>query len=223
MEIRDLRTTSITLFAIDELDFRSLNLERTLVAIKNQFNFSTINRNNGVLNFNNGFIQYKDIQVVIDVFRIEQRKIVLTTGSNSDTNNDIFNLILKFLNTFETRVKHQWQYIHMFFESICVVKLNKPLSAFISKTDNSNEKLQAIIKNHSAEEFSIIVNPISIKYQISYLGTVEKFNLNRIQITEKQVVIEVRSQTDYLQNIYFISAPLNTTGILALITEIEKN
>ncbi|MDY6968484.1 MAG: hypothetical protein SVR08_07520 [Spirochaetota bacterium] len=100
------------------------------------------------------------------------------------------------------------------------MNLDIKLDRFISNVKlNKIEELISTKHNYDAR---ISFIPYSVRFQISYNDIPEKLVKNKISISDKSVLIELREKTEPNDQIYFTVSPTGTETHLELLNTIEK-
>lgn len=215
-EIHFIRVVQVRILKPDELPFHLMSLQGISNAIKNKFNFKQLIPNEVQLmqgiqitsvSYNVGECLIDDELILIDSLRIEPRKITIAATADSSKVTRIYDSLIATIMEISGQYKTpDLSPLLLTEETTTVVKLSKPITNFFeqSKIENFALAVRPQIQNYSA---NISIQPVSIKYKISYDDLPENLAINKIGLLEKEVVIEVRSQSQINDNLYFIQSP----------------
>ena len=223
MEIRELKTISITLLFPDDLDYGYISSKPFVEHLLQDFSF----RNhavdpNGVF-FIQGVFSLKSVPIIIDELRFEPRRILCTMAADSETHLMFINQLIGLLEKTATGVKRgkRIQIIETFFETMCVVKLSKKFDDLIPNTGSFTPNVFDPLTKYALEGMSVAVTPISIKYQVEYQGESSKLKKSNVTMSNKLLEIEIRANTLIDDCVYYIKGPGRDTDLLAFASLLE--
>jgi hypothetical protein len=229
-EIRELKSTQVLIFPIDEIGFKSFQRDSAIKKIQEKYKlkynppmmFEGIPSELRPISFTNGEFNHKDKSYLIERLNIEERKIIISMVSHSKIVNALFDNLRALLKGLDLRdTKPKYEPLVKADETSCVVKLefsirelleNSPLSHF---HDYLTDKVQS-------NGFEIEVIPSVIRFKISYLKQPESFKKHKITLTDKDFVLEVRDRTSYEEQIYYTFSPTDSDTHIDLINKLEN-
>ncbi|MBA7657895.1 hypothetical protein ES703_65838 [subsurface metagenome] len=229
-EIRDLKSTQILIFPIDEIGFSSLQRPDAIKQLQDKYRlkynppmiFEGIPAGSHSLLFTNGEFRYENKSYLIERINIEDRRIIIRMASHSKIVDIMFDDLRKLLIELDLREsKPKYEPLVKAEETSCVVKLdfsftdlliNSPLSDF-------NAFLTDKMSSH---DFEIEIIPSAIRFKITYSRQPESFRKHKISLSEKDFVLEVRDRTAYEEQLYYTFSPTNSKLHFEFLKELER-
>jgi hypothetical protein len=226
-EIKYLKTTQAMVFPSDDIYFYGLNSEPAIQKILSAYSLSRVPLPPQFpiqlpqLIFQNGIFANDKNTYIIEQLSIDDRKIIINILSSSDISDLFFKELKKLLMSLDLRDdKGSYEPLVRTYETTCILKLDIKLNRLISNVKlNEIEELIATTHNYGAK---ISFIPFSVRFQISYNDIPEKLVKNKISISDKSLLIELRDKTDPDDQIYFTVSPTDTETHLELLKTIEK-
>jgi hypothetical protein len=228
MEIKELRSTLVVLFPVDEFDFKALSDEAFSARINKEYGCARVENPFSVplqiIAYGPGKIVVDSNTKIIDRIVIEERKITLILGGSSSEIRVAMDNLLGIVSAFETR--HEPRKLVPVIEvdeTVCIAKLNFNFTKIIS--GSAGEHLAdtvASIPNTVPKGFAVQVIPSAIRYRIAYRGENEALDRHHIVLNEKVLSLEIREGTDPKEQVFFASGPLKSDEMLKLLHSLEE-
>ena len=226
MNIIDIRSTVVAIFPIDAIDFKSLLCDPFLNWMQQNLHCKKVEIPSiqATIPFQFGYFQVDRKKIVIDRVIIEERRIVMTVGGASSEARKILDNIIEVIKVHETR--HTIETLNPVIvvdETICIAKLDFPYKKLLTQSCGSDLSSLLIKQDNLVPEgFSILCQPVSIKYKVKYDGSNEVLKRFNINLNDKFLSIEAREGTDPNDCVFFINAPLASDQCISLIRDIEE-
>jgi len=225
-DIKFIKTTQIMIFPSDDIDFYGINNDETLQVIISKYQLSkvTIPAQFSVplpqILLQNGSFRQKQSKFIIEQLIIEERKIVINILSDSTTSNAFYSDLRTLLIALDLRKsKGSYEPLVSTYETTCILKLNFKFGQLCPRIPIT--KLENKISENVTYSSSVSIIPSSLRFQISYDKIPEKLLKNKISISDKHFVIELREKTDPDDQLYFTASPTDTETHFELIKILE--
>jgi len=228
--IRDLKSTQIRIFPIDEIGFNSLQRSNAKKQIQEKYKlqpstqmfFESVPGESHKMTFVNGEFFYEGEMVLIDRLSIEERRIIICMSSSSNMVSLMFEDLRKLLIDLDLRdTKSNYKPIVIAQETSCVAKLDFSFTDLFKNTviADFNSYISKNIKLHGCETEII---PSAIRFKICYIKQPESFIKHKITLSEKDFILEIRDRTAYEDNLYYTFSPTDSETHIKLLIELEK-
>ena len=225
--IKQIKTTIITIFQVDDIDIHSLKRDSAIQKIQDNFQLKKLQLPGQIaipLNqiiLQHGEYKYNAKSYTLDQIIIEERKITINILSNSEIADCFFEDLVKILKSIDTR-EHVGTYEPLIktYETACVLKLNFSLDKAIKNINH--RELNKVISENNSHGATITLIPSALKFQIQYSDIPEKLEKNKISISDKAFFIELREMTDPYDKIYYTTSPTDTRTHLTLLKTLEE-
>lgn len=228
-EVISMNVVQTRIFGIDEIPFVQLRIPQLSEVIRQEFGFKEPEPSTpfdlmsmGVVNFQNGLIEVEGKPVVINQLGIEPVRIVLNVGATSNTASAIYARLKEVLKGLSGREDGAApSELLLAEETTTVVKLRFPITKITEEGHLGvfASGLSEWIENHGAR---VIATPFSVRFQVRFIEIPETLASRNVQLSTKNVTIEMRAQTSPDDNVFFISSPCSTDKHLALIDFLER-
>lgn len=228
MEIKELRSTLVILFPMDEYDFKALSDEAFAARINKAYGCA---KGDNIFNvalpmvvFGPGKITISGNIRVIDSIVIEERKITLRIGGTSQEARYAMSDLLEIISSFETRHKPERLVpIVEVDESVCIAKLDFVFPKLLyGSAGGKMPEVVSGIPSKAPEGFTVQVVPSALRYRVSYRGENATLSRHHIVLNDKALSLEMREGTDPAEQIYFASGPLKSDELLFLLRSLEE-
>jgi hypothetical protein len=213
--IKFIKTTLIMLFPADDIDFFGINSEISIQKLISNYSLNKVPATpqfllqNNQLVLQNGIFQNDNVKYIIEQIVIEERKIIISILSSSDISNIFFEDFKKQLIALDFRKeKGHYEPLISTYETICILKLDIDLNHLISRFEN--DKVEKIISKKQTNKAKIQLIPSSLRFQITYKDIPEKLVKNKITMSDKYLVLELREKTDPEDKIFYTASPTDT-------------
>ncbi len=228
VEIISTTVTQTRIFGPDEIPFVQLQLSQSSELIQKQFAFA----NPGpmlpfeapqVPTFQGGFMEVNGKDVVITQLRIEPQRIILVVAGSSISANMIYGRLAELLKKIDSREGKSGLVERLLSEETStVVRLAFPITRMVREGawEKFSSGLSERIESHGA---TVVSTPFSFRFRIRFTELPEKLSSHGIQLSNKSVVIEMRTQTSPEDCTFFVSSPNSTDAHKALLDFLEKS
>ncbi len=225
-DIKFIKTTQIMIFPSDDIDFYGINNDETLQVIISKYQLSKVtlpaqfSASLPQILLQNGSFRQKQSKFIIEQLIIEERKIVINILSDSDTSNAFYSDLRALLISLDLRQsKGSYKPLISTYETTCILKLNFKFEQLCPQIPI--RKLENKISKNTTYSSSVSIIPSSLRFQISYDKIPRKLLKNKISISDKYFVIELREKTDPDDQFYFTISPTDTETHFELIKILE--
>lgn len=228
--IRDLKSTQIRIFPIDEIGFKSLQRPSALAQIQEKYKLKPnpqiilegIPAESHVMSFTNGEFNYENKVFLIERLSIEERRIIICMASPSNIVELLFDNLRKLLIDLDLRdTKSKYEPIITAQETSCVTILDFSFADLIkdSVLSDFNDYMLKKVQTHGCK---IEIVPSAIQFKISYLKQPDSFGKHKFTLNEKNIVLEIRDRTAYEDNLFYTFSPTDSETHIELLNELEK-
>jgi hypothetical protein len=228
MDIKEIRSTLVVLFPVDEYDYKALTNDAFSLRLSSDFGCTRTENPFPLpipmLAFGAGKITIDEKIRIIDRIVIEERKITITVGGSSTEARRALQELLTLISLFETR--HDSRALIPIIEvdeSVCIAKLDFPFTKLLSNSAGA-KVVEAVhkIPEMAPEGYRVQIYPSSVRYRIAYRGENALLIRHHITLNEKALVIEIREGTDPEEQIFFVTAPIKSDELLSLLMSFEE-
>ncbi|MGO8692449.1 MAG: hypothetical protein ACLQMF_02145 [Rectinemataceae bacterium] len=226
MKIVETRSTILAIYYADSIDFRALSNSSFASNFSTDYHFGQ-NANPGPLaiEFTNGFFKIDDRKIVIDRVVIDPRRIIVAVGGTTKDAEEILRRVELTVSSADTRAKPKGlSPISEFYETLCIAKFNNPFAKLFSTGDIA--KVIPILEAATSiapAGMKVEIEPISIRYRISYQGESTIFTKRQIQVNDKVLQLDIRDGTDSTEKSVFASMPVDSDSIIKILEEIDSS
>ncbi len=227
-EIKLLQTSIIMIFPTDDLHLSSIKRSESLSFLKERFKLELLKVPENIpiplnnLIFRDGEFSLKNKVFLIPELVFEDRRMILKIQSDSSIADTFFNELRKTLKEIDIRDdKGEYTPLLTTYETICVCSLDFDFNKLFSNSfqdyylKDINDNLPKYGAKHS-------IIPASIKLRIDYFDLPDKLRKDKITLTDKYIVIELRERTNPEDKIFYTTSPTNTATHFELLKNIEK-
>ncbi len=226
-EAKYLKTTKVMIFPSDDIYLAGLNSEAAIQKITSTFSLVRAPLSPQFLNqipqlvFQNGVFEYNGNTYIIDQISIDDRKIIINILSPSSVSDLFFNEFRKLLVSIDQREeKSSYDPLISTYETTCILKLDIKLDRLIGII--RAKEIEELISTKHSHGASISLIPTSVRFQISYNDIPEKYIKNKISISDKPFLIELREKTNPDDQIYYTVSPTDSDTHLEILKALEK-
>ncbi len=228
-EILELIVSQIRVYPMDVIGFSSLKRHSSIDQIRDRYSFEIVPQvpegfpiEAKAIGFRNGEFEYNKKKYLISNTQIEERRILITVSANSNVAVAYYDDLIEMLTSLDLRSPIP-EYVPLLAaqETTIIVKLDFSMrNIFESSLIGSFDNL--LKKKMQEENTHLLVYPNSIKFKFKYLDIPNKLKKNRISLSDKEFILEVRERTDPEDQIFFSFSPTDSETHLSILLELEK-
>jgi hypothetical protein len=229
-QLSSMNVAQIRLFRPDEIPLQILQLPVAVQEIRQAFGFgqlpaiqySGIPDFGGGIAYANGQFSFDDSNYPIVLLQIEPRRIRIGASGSSRVVSSIFDRLREIMIKLDTRAeKPVYEPILLTDETTTVIRLDFPITRLFDSQDLRDlaSGLESKVAHHGAE---IKVVPSGIRFRVAFDQIPDSLRKYGASILDKDIRIELRSQTQVDDNVYFISSPNTSDAHLELVSYFEK-
>lgn len=226
-DIRLIKSTQIMIFPADDIDYHSLSRDYAFQQISTSFSLQRISIPDQFpiispqIILQNGEFTHKEKTYIIEQIVIDDRKIIFKILSSTQIADIFFSEFKKILLSLDLREeKGNYEPFIKTYETACILKLNFKLAQIMKEFDY--KKIENIISKKHSHGAKINLFPSSIKFSINFSDIPEKLQKNKITISDKNMILEIREKTDPDEQIYYTVSPTDSETHLELLNMIEE-
>lgn len=224
----DLRSTLITIFRVDEIDFLSLLTGSFASEIRSRYGCEVTNAQlapgNRGLEFSPGRVTLGGNVKVIDRILVEERRLIVTVGGSSDDARVLEGQLENLILACETRcAKSSLVRVVQFEEAQCIVQLQIAFGELLNRSTfgSLSQSLQASAFFQKSLS-PVRVLPIGCRFLIRYEGKDPSLVDNAITVGDKYLTIEAREGINPEERVFVASGPLKSDDLLKLLQSLEE-
>ena len=226
--IRLIKTTQVMIFPADDIDFYSINRDSSIKKIQSQFSLQRLQIPGHIpiqvqpqVVFQNGEFKFNNMLYNIEQLVIEERKIMIIILAETEISNAFFQELSILLKSIDNRINiGTYMPLITTYETVCVSSLDLEFGYFLQKIDHN--KLHTIIAEKNSHGATVKIIPSSIKFQIRYYDIPAKLKNNKITISDKSLILELREMTDPSDHIFFSASPTDSDTHFKLLELLEE-
>ena len=177
----------------------------------------------GCISFSGGTIADDEGAIyVIEQVSVESRRVIITVAADSSIADKTFEKLRTLFFAIDNRpTKPSLEPIVLTNETTTVAKFSFPFSKLFATGDLGKFYIgmNKMVEQPNAKP---LVFPSSIRFRVSYTETPQSFRDQKVEILDKDIVIEHRIGTALEDNVFFISSPNRSEMHLKLIESLEK-
>lgn len=228
-EIFHLAVTQVRIFPVDIVGFNSLKRSHSIDQIRDKYNLEVVSQfpdelpiELSMIRFKNGEYEFEQNNYLVTNVQIEERRILITINALSNVASEFYKDLIELLTSLDLRAQKP-AYDHLVFaqETACIAKLDFSMrdifeSSHIKNFDNLiAEKIQQ-------KDTRLLVYPSSIRFRIKYLDIPDKLKKNKISLSDKDFLLEVRERTDPEDQVFLSTSPTDSETHLSILAELEN-
>lgn len=232
-KIRNLRTTQIRIFPIDDLPFGKISTKSNVQRIARKYSLDVqvdplfdvgapLRIAGPSIRFANGSFEYQQKSYVIENLNIEDRRILLTVNGPTEVCDEINKTLTAFFAKIDPREEiPAYSPILTSNETNCVATMGFSVKDLMagSKLEKASEAIADLQENYGCH---LDIFPSSFKFRVSYLDPPAEITKRKINIVDKEVVLEIRAKSAVDDRMYFTSSPSCSTQHLKLLDRLES-